>query len=76
VVDLSRFSALEWPSGKGIQAFGRIGLESFKVNFFFLEVLGFELRAYTLIHSISLIFVMDSFEIGSHELFAQAGFEP
>jgi hypothetical protein len=33
-------------------------------------VLGFELRAYTLSHSISSFFVMGFFKIGSHELFA------
>jgi hypothetical protein len=37
---------------------------------------GFELRAYTLSYSTSPIFVMGFFEIGSRELFAQAGFEP
>jgi hypothetical protein len=42
----------------------------------FFVVLGFELRAYTLSHSTSLIFVVGIFEIGSHKLFAQAGFEP
>jgi hypothetical protein len=38
-------------------------------------VLGFELRAYTLSHSTSLLFVMGVFQIGSHELFAWVGFE-
>jgi hypothetical protein len=38
-------------------------------------VLGFELRAYTLSHSTSPFFVMDFSKIGSHELFAWAGFE-
>jgi hypothetical protein len=33
-------------------------------SFFFSEVLGFELRAYTLSHSISPIFVMDFFQDG------------
>jgi hypothetical protein len=33
-------------------------------------VLGFELRASTLSHSTSLIFVMGFFEIGSRKLFA------
>jgi hypothetical protein len=42
----------------------------------FFVVLGFELRAYTLSHSTSLIFVVGIFEIGSHKLFAQDGFEP
>jgi hypothetical protein len=37
-------------------------------------VLGLELRAYTLSHS--TFFVMGFFKIGSHELFAWAGFEP
>jgi hypothetical protein len=41
-------------------------------------VLGLELRAFTLNHSINLFFfflVMGFFKIGSHELFAQAVFE-
>jgi hypothetical protein len=40
-------------------------------------VLGFELRAYTLSHTTShpSFFCEGFFEIGSHELFAQAGFE-
>jgi hypothetical protein len=46
---------------------------------FFFVILGFELRAYTLSHSPAL-FVKGfcfcfCFQIGSHELFAQAGFE-
>jgi hypothetical protein len=45
-------------------------------EFFFFEVLGFELRAYTLSHSTRPFFVMVFFKIGSHELFARAGFEP
>jgi hypothetical protein len=44
--------------------------------FFFLVTLGFELRVFTLSHSTSLIFCEGFFEIGSHELFASAGFEP
>jgi hypothetical protein len=47
--------------------------------FFFLAVLGFELSAYTLRHSTSPIFcdrVFQDREIGSHKLFAQAGFKP
>jgi hypothetical protein len=48
----------------------------FFVLFCFLVVLGFELRAYTLIHSTSPFFVMVFFKIGSCELFAQSGFEP
>jgi hypothetical protein len=39
-------------------------------------VLGFELRTYTLSHSTNPIFVMGFFEIGSHELFVEAGFRP
>jgi hypothetical protein len=39
--------------------------------FFSLVVLGLELRAFTLSHSTSPIFVMGFFEIGSLELFAQ-----
>jgi hypothetical protein len=42
----------------------------------FSVVLGLELRAYTLSHSTNLYFVKGFFEIGSRELFAQAGFEP
>jgi hypothetical protein len=38
-------------------------------------VLWLELRALTLSHSTSLIFVMGFFEIMSCKLFAQAGFE-
>jgi hypothetical protein len=34
-------------------------------------VLGFELRAYTLSHSIRTFFVMGFFEIESHKLFPQ-----
>jgi hypothetical protein len=45
--------------------------------FFLVVVLGFELRALILSHSISLFFflVIGFFEIGSHKLFIQAGFE-
>jgi hypothetical protein len=39
-------------------------------------MLGLEFRAYTLNHSTSPFFVMGVFEIGSLELFDQAGFEP
>jgi hypothetical protein len=39
-------------------------------------VLGFEFRAYTLNHSTSPFFVLGVFEIGSCELFAEAGFKP
>jgi hypothetical protein len=42
----------------------------------FFAVLEFELRAFTLRHSTSLIFVMGFFEIGSPELFAWTGLEP
>jgi hypothetical protein len=54
------------------------------VLFFFFPpfvLLRFELKAYTLSHSTSLVFVclflvmVLFFEIGSHKLFAQAGFE-
>jgi hypothetical protein len=44
--------------------------------FFFFAVLRLELRVYTLSHSTSFYFVKCFFKIGSHELFAQAGFEP
>jgi hypothetical protein len=45
--------------------------------YFFLcvLVLGLELRAFTLSHSTNPFFVKGFFEIGSCELFAQAGFE-
>jgi hypothetical protein len=45
------------------------------MNFFFLAVLGLELGADTLSHFTSPFFMMGFFEIGSHELFAWAGFE-
>jgi hypothetical protein len=45
-------------------------------NFMSLVVLGFELRAYTLNHSTSPFFVLGIFKIGSHGLFAWAGFKP
>jgi hypothetical protein len=53
------------------------------VFFFFLEVPGFELRVlhfvrqalYHLSHSISPVFLLGIFEIGSYELSAQAGFK-
>jgi hypothetical protein len=38
-------------------------------------ILGFELRAFTLSHSTSPIFVMGFFKIGSLKLFARSGFE-
>jgi hypothetical protein len=44
--------------------------------FFFPTVLGFELKAYTLIHSASPFFVIGIFKIESSELFAWAGFKP
>jgi hypothetical protein len=47
-----------------------------KLTFFFFVVLGLELRAYTLSHSTSHFLGIGIFEIGSHELFACAGFEP
>jgi hypothetical protein len=42
---------------------------------FFLAVLGFELRAYTLSHSTSPMFVMGFLKTGSRKIFAQTGFE-
>jgi hypothetical protein len=50
----------------------------FFLSLSFFAVLGFQLGAYTLRHSISPFFVMGFFffEIGSQELFAWAGFEP
>jgi hypothetical protein len=39
-------------------------------------VLAFELKAFTLSHSISPIFVMGFLEIGSLKLFALVGFKP
>jgi hypothetical protein len=44
--------------------------EKFYFTFFFLAVLCFELRAYTLSHSTGPFFVMGFFEIGSRVLFA------
>jgi hypothetical protein len=44
--------------------------------YFFFEVLGLELRAFTLSHSTNPIFVLSIFEIAPHEPFAWAGFEP
>jgi hypothetical protein len=44
--------------------------------FFFFAVLGLELRAFTLSHSTSPIFVKGFSREGFAELFAQAGFEP
>jgi uncharacterized membrane protein SirB2 len=53
--------------------------------FIYFVILGFELRAYTLSHSTSplcfcfvcvCVCVMGFFKIGSHKLFAQAGFKP
>jgi hypothetical protein len=43
---------------------------------FKLVYLVFCFRAYTLSHSTSPLFVKGFFEIGSHELLVQAGFEP
>jgi hypothetical protein len=62
---------------KGFQKALHIQMESQLVfSIVLFAVLGFELRAFTLSHSTSPIFVMDFFEIGSRELFARAGFEP
>jgi hypothetical protein len=44
--------------------------------FFFFAVLGLELRAFTLSHSTSPIFVKGFSRQGLMKLFAQAGFEP
>jgi hypothetical protein len=46
------------------------------VYIYIFSVLELELRAYTLSHSTSPFFVMVSFEIRSHKLFAWADFEP
>jgi hypothetical protein len=48
----------------------------FPFFFFFVAVLGFELRAYSLSHSTSHIFVMGVFRDKVSTLFAQAGFKP
>jgi hypothetical protein len=45
------------------------------IYLFIFVVLGFELRVYTLSHTISPICVMGFFEIGSPKLFAWAGFK-
>jgi hypothetical protein len=42
----------------------------------FFAVLGLEIRAYTLSHCTTPFFVMGFLMIGSHKLFAQAGFGP
>jgi hypothetical protein len=49
----------------------------FTLFLFFFVLLGLKLRTYTLNHFTSppAFFVVGVFEIGSHELFAQAGFE-
>jgi hypothetical protein len=44
--------------------------------FILFVALGLEFRTYTFSHSNSPFSVKDFFEIGSHELFAWAGFEP
>jgi hypothetical protein len=49
---------------------------SFSLFFFFFSVLGLELRTFILSHSTNPIVVLGIFEIGSHEPFAWAGFEP
>jgi hypothetical protein len=60
-----------WDSGNGVW----VGMKVF-FFFFFFAVLSLELRAYTLILSLSLFFVVGFFEIGSRELFAWTDFEP
>jgi hypothetical protein len=56
---------------------GQVGLGLGRRGVFvcFFEVLGFELRAYTLSHSTNPFFVKGVFEIASRKLFAWAGFE-
>jgi hypothetical protein len=49
---------------------------SLSLSLFFLTVLEFEFRVYTLSLSVSPFSVMGFFNIGSQELFARAGFEP
>jgi hypothetical protein len=44
--------------------------------FFSFSVLRLELRTYTVSHSASPFIVMGFSDLGSHELFAQAGFKP
>jgi hypothetical protein len=44
--------------------------------FYFLAVLGLEVKAYTLSHSTNPFFVMGFFEIGFCNLFAWSNFEP
>jgi hypothetical protein len=46
------------------------------IFFFFGVVLGLELKTFTLSHAASPFFVVGFFELGSHELFAWAGFKP
>jgi hypothetical protein len=61
-------------------AFGRLPVrqicESVTGFSLFFAVLGFELRASTLSHPTSPVFMKGFFEIGSCELFPRAGFEP
>jgi hypothetical protein len=60
-----------WSISYQFQATGKVH----STSFFFFVVLGLELRAFTLNHSTSPTFCKGFFEIGSHELFAQVGFE-
>jgi hypothetical protein len=53
-----------------------VGLGFLFVCLFVFAGLGFELRAFNLIHSTTPIFVMCFFEIGSQKLFVWYGFEP
>jgi hypothetical protein len=50
--------------------------KQFEKGISFFVVFGFELRDYTLSHSTNPFFVMNFLKIGSHELFAWAGFKP
>jgi hypothetical protein len=62
------------PEKKYIISFKSVFLQA-RVFFSVCVVLGLELRAFTLSHSTSPLFVMAFFKIGSLELFAWAGFE-
>jgi hypothetical protein len=62
--------------GKPIKCQGDKREEYSYFSFFFIVVLGLELWAYTSERLHQPFFVKSFFEIGSHDLFAQAGFEP
>jgi hypothetical protein len=69
--------AEEIPTQLSIQSVPWVLLAAFSQVFLgFFAVLGFELQAYTLSHSISPSFVTGFLNIGSLELIVWAGFQP